>query len=731
MFCNFDGREKWCWKGSLDAAPLYNLKDIFNNPDKLILFVEGEKTADAAEKLLGDVYCATTSVGGAQRPKKTSYKHLAGRDITVFPDNDDAGKIFADNITDLAKSAGANSIRIVQIPPNIFPEKWDLADPLPEGVIKNDIQTLLDDAKLVYQKEISDPNDEAARLVKPPFRLTKKQLLFCKKDDEIEVCSRIELLGISRNKDNDNWGKVWLWLDPDGYPHTWLMPFEMEWADVKKHLLKGGLTIKLHQDKYLRRYLQTIETQKRIRSVTQIGWYGTSQQCVFILPGQTFGNSENETYLFESTTPDIFSHNGTLDDWKENVAKYAYGNSRLILALSASLAAPLLNFIGGESHGFHFHGRSSKGKTTILDCASSVWGNPEKFKKQWRATDNGLEGLAETRNDTLLPLDEVNQVDGEKLKAIIYMLGNGQGKNRSSSTGNNQRVKTWRLILLSTGEIKIADKINEDSGKTSSAGVGVRIIDILAEPESGHGVFENLHDFEDGVKLSMHLKAAAKKYHGTASRELLDKIVNSSREVLSEHMATMGKEFIENLNLTQADSQVFRVANHFANVAVSGELAIEYGILPLQKGSVFSAIQKCVVDWIRSRGSTGDFEIEQGIDKLRLFLELHGDSRFTPIGNNVPDMINHEIAGDQKTTFNRAGFKKIENAVIQYWIFPETFKKEFCNGQDASRFKKALFEREYLIKGSDGKYSISKDVPGLGKKRVYVVSAKIFEKDCE
>ncbi len=40
---------------------------------------------------------------------------------------------------------------------------------------------------------------------------------------------------------------------------------------------------------------------------------------------------------------------GSLDGWKDEVARYAVGNSRLVLTLSTAFAAPLLYPTGAES----------------------------------------------------------------------------------------------------------------------------------------------------------------------------------------------------------------------------------------------------------------------------------------------------------------------------------------------------------------------------------------------
>jgi putative DNA primase/helicase len=58
--------------------------------------------------------------------------------------------------------------------------------------------------------------------------------------------------------------------------------------------------------------------------------------------------------------------------------------------------------------------------------ASSVWGSPERYKRAWRATVNGLEGVCSQHTATLLVLDEISEIDARDLEQVAYFLVNGQ-----------------------------------------------------------------------------------------------------------------------------------------------------------------------------------------------------------------------------------------------------------------------------------------------------------------
>ena len=111
---NKDGARRWAW-GGLDAPrPLYGLEQLAKRPDAPVLLCEGEKTADAAQKIFPD-YVAITSSGGANGADKSDWTPLAARRVIIWPDNDDAGRKYASTAAQLALKAGAAFVSIVEV----------------------------------------------------------------------------------------------------------------------------------------------------------------------------------------------------------------------------------------------------------------------------------------------------------------------------------------------------------------------------------------------------------------------------------------------------------------------------------------------------------------------------------------------------------------------------------------------------------------------------------------
>jgi len=127
-----NGNAGYYWKGWKDDTnrPLYGLGSLSRlGPNAPVLLVEGEKTADAAAGYFPK-YAVLSPMNGSQSPHLADLSPIAGRDVSIWPDHDQPGADFAEALAKLSSQAGARSVKIVQVP-EYFPDKWDLADPIP------------------------------------------------------------------------------------------------------------------------------------------------------------------------------------------------------------------------------------------------------------------------------------------------------------------------------------------------------------------------------------------------------------------------------------------------------------------------------------------------------------------------------------------------------------------------------------------------------------------------
>ena len=531
----------------------------------------------------------------------------------------------------------------------------------------------------------------------------------------MRVCATMRVTALIRDRASVNWGRVIEFNDADGIRHEWAIPMEMmagDGMDVRRELARLGLIMggSPSAKNRLIEYITESKPTRKARCVQQTGWFND----VFVMPDRAIGkDTEIVLYQSESKTDCQYAQAGTLDQWRDNVGQLCIGNSRLIFAVSASFAGMILHHAGQESGGIHFVGGSSTGKSTAQLVAASVYGSPS-FKQSWKATDNALEGACALHNDAALILDEMAEVDPQKVGGIVYMIGNGTGKGRAGRTGDARSRKTWRLMIISSGEIGLAQHMR-DGGKTTKAGQEVRMIDIAADAGTGHGLFENLHGHEGGAKLSDAIKEATKTHYGTPAIAFLERLTGDLKTFPAMLKDAMNI-FVANNLPSDAAGQAARVCNKFAVIAIAGEYATDAGITGWQEGDAVAAASTCFKVWLDSRGGGGNQERTAILSSVRAFFESHGESRFT----DIPDSSN-------RVTINRAGFRCATQEGQEYFVLPEAFKLAVCAGFDMKTVTKVLIDAGWLAQGSDGKASQSKRLPDMGKTRCYVFTPKMWE----
>ncbi len=441
----------------------------------------------------------------------------------------------------------------------------------------------------------------------------------------------------------------------------------------------------------------------------RLGWHGP----VYVTPTESIGERD-ELVVFQNphATEPAFRVAGTAGDWKNSVARLAQGNSRVVFALCVAFAGPLAGIIGEDSGGFHLRGRSSSGKSTAAAAAASVWGLPKTYMRRWRATANGLEGVAALHNDGCLILDELSECEPKVAGEVVYMLANGQGKARASRSGTARASAQWRLLFLSTGEVPLSSLMAQ-AGLRPNAGQEVRLADFDADAGKGMGVFEELHDQPKPLKLSLALKDAATRHHGAAGVEWLRDIVKDY-DKLPGIIKEGARKFVADNAPAAAGGQVLRVAQRFGLVAVAGELATGYGLTGWPEGEATQAASRCFDAWLDSFGGAGNREDRTLLAQVRRFFEAHGSSRFEEVG-----------APYDRRVINRAGFYRPGlGDTREYLVLPEAFKSDVCAGCDPKAAEALLLAEGWIVPGRDGRPTQKPRVPGIGTPRVYVFSNK-------
>ncbi len=539
--------------------------------------------------------------------------------------------------------------------------------------------------------------------------------------DRVRISGPVRVVSLSRDGCSKAWGRVLEWRDLDGAVHTRALPaqrFHETGHDLARELAAEGLEIVPGRERKLLEYLGSFRPQARTLSVEALGWRDTTDhRLAFVLPDRVIGEDDGERIVFQperySPTARTIRAAGDLDSWTRAIASPATGNPLLMFGICAGLAGPLIKPANLDGGGFHLFGISSRGKTTWLQVAASVWGcggDPGQagqlaMLRRWTVTANGAEGLAAAHNDLVLPLDEIGSCPARDFGGLVYLLAGGQGKAAMDASRALRDVRTWRTILLSTGEISSRQKIEEDQSRQARAGQLLRLADIPAGDDLIRTAYgRSAADFADGLKM------ASGTCYGTAGPAFVTRLLArcpQAPDLLSEVSLVHGLACKE-LAPSGSGPEVVRVCKRFALVATAGILAGRLGVLPWDEDRLMRAMLEVRDLWLAHAETLTD--VERAVRALRDFCLRH-EARFRPLGSA------------QGGVDNLVGYRSESG-----FLLTASGLREACGGFEPMVVARELARRGLLETQEGAHLTVKITVPGLrGRPRLYAVREAIVE----
>jgi putative DNA primase/helicase len=522
------------------------------------------------------------------------------------------------------------------------------------------------------------------------------------------ISTPVSVAARTTNSDDGSEGRLLLLATESGIKE-WIIPMEVfggSGEDARRQLFGMGVIIAPKKRSQFMEYLLEQRPSEVFATTCRPGWH---ESGAFVLPGRTIG-SDKVRYQVGAKGQNLFSLRGDLQGWKNEVAAKCEGNPVLTLSIGCALAGPLLSLVGVLGGGVHLVGDSSSGKSLAQLIGSSVWGDPGIFAASWDMTKGGLEIEASSRNDTMLPLDEIKRADPKRVQEMAYSLANGQGKGTMTRDREARGKLSWRLLALSSGERSLSEHA-AISGNAAHAGAELRMVDVNAGTRT-HRAFDELHGMA-GADFHRVLTVAVAAHHGHIGPAFVEKLIaTDDRPGLLEDFAGIRAQFL------QDNAQAGRVADRFAVIALAGEMAIAYGLLPWTPGSALADCQLLYGEWL-SRVGSGNAEDRQILAGILDFIDKHGSSRFSDVDDQAPDA----------KVFNRAGYWE-RIGTKRLYLFNKSALIEAAHGHGLDRVIKALEGVGALAKRDtdrDSRKTKKYRLPAGGSARLYVIDPEVMD----
>lgn len=528
------------------------------------------------------------------------FHRLTGRTLAWCPDRDSAFEVCRQE-----KDASIGSSAVLIIPAN---DRHLLAEPFVEGhqlavpprgldwfeMSRSQVEFCLSDHELVVPETALSP------------RFTVRQSgLWCG-DPALEASAQrvggpIFAAALCRD-DAGQWFHRLLFRTFDRDWRHLLVPaaaMRLKPRQVIADLISAGYELDFHPETedLLLEHLRGSNVSRKLNIIERTGW----QEGSYVAQDRTFGRFDM-IHRALAQGPALQPPPPDATQWQTHLTPLMEGNSRLVLAACASLAAAAIGLLPEMgSFGIHLVGQSSSGKSTLLRFAAAIWGDPAVEVKAWDATAAGLEGLAAAHNHRLLVLDELAQLDPRQAAEAAYRLGNGRGRSRGDSRGKFVQPLSWQTVFLSSGEITLAQKVAEwSSAPQRQDGEAVRIMDVDADAGQGLGIYDTLNGYENGAALSEAVTSACGAFHGGPALAFLSAIARDP-EGSASYLRGKRAAFLSRFLPAGASGVVRRGYGNFGLLAAAGELAIRHGVLSMAANKVQEAIALCAESWSRTQ----------------------------------------------------------------------------------------------------------------------------------
>jgi putative DNA primase/helicase len=361
---------------------------------------------------------------------------------------------------------------------------------------------------------------------------------------------------------------------------------------------------------------------RRFLPATRSGWHDR----LFVTPVGTYPRDDEAAAFFCPT--DIrdslnYEAKGTATAWCRAFKKDFVGNPLLVFAACLPFMPPFLQFADLEGCIFAFVGRTTRGKTTLLDFAGSGRGgrpsSKHGFRESWLTTPGKLQGLAIQSNETLLLLDDTQNIPGNAyqraaiLREAIYALPSGREKDRLTQS---HPPREWRTIVATSSNVSFIDILTQGHVPVD-ASMGVRYIELPS-----NDIFVSVpHAYVGPRQFVEAVEAKARARYGSALAKVLAELARRVKpEDGPDAIKAWVKDRIEFL-LTQLDLPIGadaegRVAKYFGLAYAAGLFAIRVGALPIEP----KVLRHAIVSVFRSRGADKSPAATDLVGEMRTFI---------------------------------------------------------------------------------------------------------------
>lgn len=374
----------------------------------------------------------------------------------------------------------------------------------------------------------------------------------------------------------------------------------------------------------------TTQEVPTVNRSTITGWKGRGARSAFLTPAGTFGPAAAE-YEFArgqdhvSINGEVGEQKGTLKGWRQAVGRYVEMSSAGRVLLGSALAAPLLRWAGlGESWMFLLAGKSTSGKTTLLNGASSFQGSATAVSP--RSTDRRFNELAAKHNDLLFVMGDLSQLNQSDRRRVLHWMvmdaTSGQPRSVSRAVRATLPDLPFETIAAASAEQSAAE-IATAAGVQQLVGERVRGFDLMPGVNGYFDVRPKGKKLRP-EKIAARINEGVQLQYGTGLKAWIEWLARHEEAPLKARIGNLTDAFVAKLE-RQADLNGLerRAARKFGLIYAGLVMGKEAKITRLSNGRAFKSVRKCF-DQAMASTAAASTSPNEALEALRRALAASG-----------------------------------------------------------------------------------------------------------
>ena len=304
------------------------------------------------------------------------------------------------------------------------------------------------------------------RPLHPNIGIYNKELGFLDDEDKFHpICHAVYAPTIRKNLETGVEEVLLEYTSGGAQESRWFPREVVAKADISE-LARYGVEISNSSKYYFGLHMDNqLYQAKRYSSYSHVGWKPVNRKLHYLLadasvtslsPAASYTGSLNARRCGEE------------DAWNDMYSRCVAGHTPLELAVvlgaSSCLVGYLSGKIGTETLFVNIVGKTSTGKTTMLNLAVSTAGPSVKkegsLKISWNATGNGITGLLSGNAGVPIAIDELSESASGDLTQLLFQIADGSSKLRAKTDGTPRPADTWHTTVLSTSNVSVYDFTN-------------------------------------------------------------------------------------------------------------------------------------------------------------------------------------------------------------------------------------------------------------------------------